>query len=107
MEKQEILEKSKAEFKGNDPYFSDIQSKYMNRGLIVAIVMATVFYLTELIVRRNLNLGFLAIIAVNTAALNWAIYKQNPKTWRRVVAVLATTAVVLAAAGHFVSLFFL
>ncbi len=107
MEKNEILEKSKAEFKGNDPYFAEIQNKYMNRGLIVAIVMAAVFYLAEMIVKGRMNLGFLAIVAVNTAALNWALYKQNPKPWRRAVAALATAAVVLAVAGHFVDLFFL
>ena len=103
MDKNEILEKSKAEFKGGDPYFEAVQSRYMRRGLLVVIVLATVFYLAEMLVRREMNLGFLAIVCVNAAAL----YKRKPERWRRTVATLASAAVVLAVAGHFMSLFFL
>ena len=79
----------------------------MRRGLLVVIVLATVFYLAEMLVRREMNLGFLAIVCVNAAALNWALYKRKPERWRRTVATLASAAVALAVAGHFMSLFFL
>lgn len=83
MDKNEILEKSKAEFNGGDPYFEEVQNRYMRRGLLVVIVLTTFFYLAEMLVRREMNLGFLAIVCINAAALNWALYKRKPERWRR------------------------
>lgn len=105
MDKKDILEKSKEEFKNSDPYIVDVRNKYLNNGLAVGIALSLIFFLTELIVKGELNLGFMAINCVSTAALNWAEYKLHPKKSRLVIAIIASLAVVIAAVGYILSLF--
>ena len=104
MKKDEILEKSKDEFKNSDPYSADVRKTYLQRGMAVVLILSFVFFLTEIFVKNNLNFGFLAINFVSSAALNWAEYKLHPQKSRLVIAVIASLAVVIAAAGYIVSL---
>ena len=105
MEKKEILEKSKGEYKNSDPYSADVRKTYLHRGMAVVLILSFVFFLTEIFVKKNLNLGFLAINFVSSAALNWAEYKLHPQKSRLVIAVIASFAVVIAAVGYIISLF--
>ncbi len=105
MDKEEILKKSKGEFKMSDPYGAEMRKTYLQRGMAVVQILSFVFFLVELFVKKNLNLGFLAIIFVGSVALNWAEYKLRPQKSRLVIAVIASFAVVLAAAGYILSLF--
>ena len=105
MDKKEILEKSKGEFKMSDPYSADVRKTYLHRGMAVVLILSFTFFLTELFVKKNLNLGFLAINFVSSAALNWAEYKLRPQKSRLIVALIASFAVVIAAVGYIISLF--
>ena len=104
MEKNEILEKSKGEFKNSDPYSADVRKTYLHRGVAVILLLSLAFFLTELFVKKELKLGFLAINFVSNAALNWAEYKLHPQKSRLVIAIMASFAVMLAAAGYMISL---
>ena len=104
MKKDEILEKSKDEFKNSDPYSADVRKTYLQRGMAVVLILSFVFFLTEIFVKNNLNFGLLAINFVSSAALDWAEYKLHPQKSRLVIAVIASLAVVIAAAGYIVSL---
>ncbi len=105
MDKEEILEKSKGEYKNSDPYSADVRKTYLQRGMGAVLVLSFVFFITELIVKKSLNFGFLAINIVSGAALNWAEYKLNPQKSRLVIALIASFAVALAAVGYILSLF--
>lgn len=104
MDKKEILEKSKGEFKNRDPYSADIRKTYLHRGMAVVLILSFVFFLMEIFVNHNLNLGFLAINFVSSAALNWAEYKLHPQKSRLIIAIIASLAVVIAAVGYIISL---
>lgn len=104
MDKKEILEKSKSEYKNSDPYGADVRKTYLHRGMAVVLVLSFVFFLVELFFKKNLNLGFLAINFVSSAALNWAEYKLHPQKSRLVIALIASFAVVIAAAGYITTL---
>ena len=104
MKRDEILEKSRGEYKNSDPYSADVRKTYLQRGMAVVLILSFVFFLTEIFVKKNLNLGFLAINFVSSAAMNWAEYKLHPQKTCLVLAVIASAAVVIAAVGYVISL---
>ena len=105
MDKNDILEKSKDEFKNSDPYVSEIRKTCMQRGMAVTLVLSVLFFFLEIFIKKEMNLGFLAINCVSAATSSWAEYKLFPKKSRFIVAVLASTAVVIAAFGYILSIF--
>ncbi len=104
MDKTEILEKSKSEFKNSDPYSADVRKTYLHKGMAVVLILSFAFFVTEIFFKHKLNFGFLAINFVSSAALNWAEYKLRPQKSRLVIAIIASLAVVIAAVGYIVSL---
>ncbi len=105
MNKKDVLEKSKYEYKNSDPYATEVRKTCMQRGMVIVLLMSLLFFFTELLINHNLHLGFLAINCVSNAVNCWAEYKLHPKKSTLIVAIIAFTGVIVSAAGYMISLF--
>ncbi len=105
MNKKDVLEKSKGEYKNSDPYATEVRKTCMQRGMVIILLMSLLFFFTELLIKHNLHLGFLAINCVSNAVNCWAEYKLHPKKSTLIVLIITIVGVIAAAAGYMVSLF--
>ena len=105
MDKKDILEKSKGEYKNSDPYATEVRKTCMQHGMAIVLLLSVLFFFTELVVRHNLNLGFLAINCVSSLVTCWAEYKLRPKKSTLIIVIIASVGVVVSAAGYLISLF--
>ena len=62
MNKEEILEKSRKENNGQDIYEQQVIQKGGSIGTIVAMILATVFFVTQIVLGEGQNYGLYAII---------------------------------------------
>lgn len=62
MNKEEILEKSRKENKGQDKYEEEIIGNGHSVGIILASILATIFYVIQIMLGEGSNLSLYAII---------------------------------------------
>ena len=62
MNKDEILDKSRKENKNQDPYAKDIFQKGVNISIVVSAILATLFYVIQILVRLGENYCLYAIV---------------------------------------------
>ena len=63
MNKEEILEKSRAENKKKDIYELEIEAKALQVGGAIVVTIISILFLTELILTGLTNFGFYIVIA--------------------------------------------
>lgn len=68
MNKEEILERSRKENKGQDIYEQEVLKEGEGVGGFAAMMLATVFFVVQLIVGRGRNWGLWAIMLIYSAS---------------------------------------
>ena len=64
MQKEEILEKSRRENKNQDPYEKQVVVAGRNAGAIAAAVLATVFFVVQILTGGGMNYGLYAVVFI-------------------------------------------
>ncbi|WP_425436552.1 DUF6442 family protein [Paenibacillus herberti] len=102
--KDEILSKSRKENKNKDLYDIEVQTSAGNIGSITAILLATIFFVTQSLVGDGLDFGLYAIIFSVSAA--GFIFKAIRMKRRRdiVLSILYTLATLTFSVIHIVKL---
>lgn len=62
MKKDEILEKSRKENKNQDLFEKEVSQKGGNMGALVAMILATIFYVIQIFVGGGTNYGLYAVV---------------------------------------------
>lgn len=62
MNKEEILAKSRMENRNKDIYEKEILKLGGNAGAIAAIILATIFFIVQIVVGEGMNYGLYAIV---------------------------------------------
>jgi len=104
MNKEEVLEKSRNENKDQDIFEKEVLKEGGNFGAMAAAVLATVFFVIQIIVGGGLNYGLYAVVfSVFTAGY---IVKSIRLKRRQdiIIAVINTVAVLLFSVAHIYNL---
>lgn len=99
MKKEEILERSRNENKDMDLYEKDIQIQAGNIGAFAAVILATIFFVIQILVGGGMNYGLYAIVFSVPAVGNIIKSVRMKRTRELTVAIvyaLATLACVFA-----------
>ena len=100
MNKEEILAASRKENKKKDPVELEAEVKGTTIGVVVSLLLAAVFYITEIVIGRGQNYGmFACVIAPAAAAM---IYKaiKLPEKKSILLAVIYTIWAVVLIGGY-------
>lgn len=104
MKKEEILAKSRSENKEKDLFERDVQIKAGNVGACTATVLATIFFVVQILVGRGMNYGLYAIL-FSVLATGYIVKSINMKRRREIVfAVILTVVTLLFSAAHIYTL---
>lgn len=104
MNKEEILAKSRIENKNRDIYEIEILKTCSNYAVIVAVVLATVFFVIQILTGGGINYGLYAIV-FSVSATNFIIkYWKLRKKHELIMAVLYVVIVLAFTASHICSL---
>lgn len=93
MNKNEILEMSRKENKNQDPYEKEISQNAGNIAAVVAAILATIFYVIQILVGLGSNYGLYAVVfsVPATGYLVSAIRMKNRRdTLAAIVFIIAT-----------------
>ncbi|MGN1249700.1 MAG: DUF6442 family protein [Candidatus Spyradocola sp.] len=105
MQKEEILEKSRRENKNQDPYEKQVITAGGNAGAIAAAVLATVFFVAQILTGGGINYGLYAVVFVIPATGFTVKAIRLRRRHEIVVAVIYWVAVLLFSAAHLYQLF--
>ncbi|MEN6410719.1 MAG: DUF6442 family protein [Anaerolineaceae bacterium] len=105
MKKEEILEKSREENKNQDVFEKEVMRDAGNIGAVVAVILATIFFVIQILLGEGMNYGLYAIVFSVTAT--GFIFKsiRMKRKHEIVVAVIYTIAVLGFSAAHICNLF--
>jgi len=93
--KEEILAKSRNENKDKDLFEREVQVKAGNYGACTAVILATIFFATQIFVGGGLNYGLYAIL-FSVLATGYIVKSICLKRRREIVCAILHTAVTLA-----------
>lgn len=100
MNKDEILSRSRQENKDRDLYEAEVSLNAGNAASLTAILLATVFFVTQLVVGGGWNLGFYAIV-FSIGATNFVIKAVRLKRKRYLLlAIVYTLITVILSVFH-------
>lgn len=98
MNKEEILEKSRAENKNKDNYEQEILKQANSSAVIVMMVLATVFFAVQIFVGGGTNWGIWALVFSANMTTLWVKYIKLRRKHELVMAI-AYTILVAAFSG--------
>ena len=74
MNKDEILAKSRAENKNKDVYEQEVLKQASRSAVVVQMVLATIFFVTQILVDKGINWGLWALVFSTSMTINWVKY---------------------------------
>ena len=98
MNKDEILAKSRAEYKIRDIYEQEIAKQANHIAVTVLLVLATLFFLVQILAGKGMNYGIYAIVLSGNMTVSWVRYAKLKEKNEFPRAVLYTL-IVLALSG--------
>lgn len=92
MDKNEILEKSRAENKNGDERVQDINLKAANIGNLVSLILALIYAIVGMFVLENRLLLFacLSIVHIGAAVRNWISFAKLKRKNDLIYAIIQT-----------------
>lgn len=104
MDKEEILEKSRKENKNQDVYEKDVVLRGNRYSGIVMVLLATVFFIVQIVVGGGTNYGLYAIIlSAPTVGYLFKYYKLRTKP-DLIAGICCAVAVLMISAAHIYNL---
>jgi len=104
MNKEEILQRSRAENKDQDLYAKEVQREGAHLAAGAAIILAAIFFILEEILGYGFNFSYYAIIAVFLATFQYSQWKITKEPRNRNVAILFAILSVFSAVIHIIDL---
>jgi hypothetical protein len=105
MNKEEILEKSRNENKNQDVYEKEVIKEGGNIGAVVAAILATIFFVIQILLGEGMNYGLYAVVFSIPAAGYIVKAIRLKRKHEVVVAILYTIAVITFSVAHVYQLF--
>jgi hypothetical protein len=100
MNKEKILEKSRKENKGQDVYEQEIMQEGGNLAAVVAVILATIFFVIQILVGSGQNYGLYAVVG-SVLATGYIVKAVRLKRKREIfVAVVWTVLTLVCSAAH-------
>lgn len=104
MDDNEILEKSRLENKNKDLYEQEVIKEGGNTGAVVAGVLATIFFIIQILVGKGINYSLYAVIfCISATGFTVKAYKLKRKH-EIIVAILYWIIVILFSVAHIYNL---
>lgn len=104
MNKEEILEKSRAENKNQDIYEQEILKLANTSAVIVMVVLATIFFVAQIMVGGGINYGIWALVFSTNMATSWVKYIKLRRKLDLVMAIAYTIFVAASSVSHIYNL---
>ena len=104
MNKEEILAKSRAENKNKDVYEQEILKLASKGAVVVQLVLAAVFAVTQILVSGGLNWGLWALVFSANMATFWVKYIKLRRNLELFMAVVYTILVSVMSGYHIYNL---
>lgn len=101
MNKDEILAKSRAENKNKDVYEQEVLKQASRSAVIVQMVLATIFFVTQIFVGEGINWGLWALVFSANMTINWVKYIKLHRKYELVIAI-AYTILVSVMSGYYI-----
>ena len=95
MNKNEILAKSRAENKDKDLYEQEILKQAAGSALIVQMILAAVFFITQLLAGKGPDWGLWALVFSVNMTTFWIKYKRLHRKHELLVAIAYTILVLI------------
>ena len=102
MDKEEILEKSRAENKNKDIYEQEVLKQANTSVVLVMSVLAAVFFVVQIFVGGGMNWGMWALVFSASMTTFWVKYIKLRRKHDLVMAI-AYTVIVATAFGYHIS----
>ena len=99
MDKEEILAKSRAEYKNKDVYEIEVLKQANSCGIIVMAVLAVIFFSVQIFVGGGQNWGMWALVFSPSMATYWVKYIKL-KRKHELPAAIGYTVIVAVSAGY-------
>ena len=104
MNKEEILEKSRAENKNRDIYEQEVLKQAGTGAVMVMMVLATIFFTIQIFVGGGMNLGLWALVFSANMMVFWVKYIRLRRRHELVMAIAYTILVSALSGGHIYNL---
>lgn len=93
MNKEEILEKSRAENKNKDIYEQEVIKKSGTYAVVIMMILATIFVAVQIFVGGGMNWGIWALVFSANMATFWVKYVKLRRKHELVMAIAYTILV--------------
>ena len=100
MNKDEILEKSRAENKNKDVYEQEVLKQASRSAVVVQMALATLFFVTQIFAGGGVNWGLWAIVFSASMTINWVKYFKLHRKYELVIAIAYTLLVSVMSGYH-------
>ena len=93
MNKDEVLAKSRAENKNKDVYEQEVLKQASRSAVVVQMVLATIFFVTQILVGKGINWGLWALDFSTSMTINWVKYIKLRHKQELITAIVYTVFV--------------
>ena len=100
MDKEEILEKSRAENKNKDVYEREVEKQANTYTTGIMAILAMLYYALQIFAGKGINWGMLAIILSATMISSWVKYSKFHRSIDLFMAIIYTIIVLLLSGFH-------
>lgn len=104
MNREEILSKSRAEHKNRDIYELEIQKQANTYAVIVLLILATIFFIVQIVTGGGINYGLYALVFCGNMTLAWVRYLRQRQKRALAHAIILTLFVAASSACHIYNL---
>lgn len=104
MNKEEILEKSRAENRNKDIYEKEVLKQASTSAVIVMMVLASIFFAIQIFVGGGINWGIWALVFSANMTTFWVKYIRLHRKRELVMAIAYSIFVSACSAGHIYNL---
>lgn len=94
MNKEEILEKSRKENKNQDIYEKEVLKIGGNAGAVTSMILATIFFIVQILVGEGMNYGLYAIV-FSVSATSFTVKAIKLKRKHEIAAAIAYITITL------------
>lgn len=95
MDKNEILEKSRAENKNKDVYEQEVLKQASRSAVVVQMTLAVVFFVVQIFAGKGINWELWAIVFSANMTINWVKYIKLHRQYELVIAIAYTALVAI------------
>ena len=95
MDKEEVLARSRAENGNQDVYAQEVLKKASRCALSVQVILASVFFITQILAGGGINYGLWAMVISSSATISWIKYKYLRSKLELASAIINTIALLL------------